>query len=99
MENREEITKSVAVASKKRRMPSVPVIRSRTGHVIAPRPHATFNMARRRARAAGTDVPAMMLPAVRPVPRPTPIQKRAICAPPNPSHDRAAQPTAVRADP
>jgi hypothetical protein len=88
-----------AVAIKKLRIPFAEESRINSGQAIAPRPHATFNAAIIRARAAGTTVPAITLPAVSPAPRPKPIVKRATCARPKPAHTMPEQPIAVIADP
>jgi hypothetical protein len=74
----EVMARKAAVAKKKCWMPPADNSRTRTGQAMAPRPHTTFSMAIRRARSAGTVVPAMTLPAVRPAPSPKPVQKRAM---------------------
>src|SRR5260370_32078706 len=62
-----------------RKVPTLdgPEARTTMGQAVAPRPHVTFSMERRRPRTAGTLVPTITFPAVSPVPRPGPTQKSA----------------------
>src|ERR1700733_13259722 len=87
MEISDARARKAAVAKKKSWMPPAEEREDRrtsTGQAMAPRPHATLSRAMRRARAPGTVMPAMTLPAVRPAPRPRPIEKSARCAWPKP---------------
>src|SRR5882724_10707668 len=99
MATSEVMARKAAVAKKKYWMPAAEDRRTSTGHAMAPRPHTTFSMAMRRARAAGTVVPAMTFPAVRPAPSPRPVQKSAMWAGPKPTQARAIHPAAVMAEP
>lgn len=102
MERNGVMARKIAVTKKKCWMPlTLPLDsrRTRTGEAMAPSPQATLSRAMSLARAAGTTVPAMTLPAVSPAPRPKPMQKMAIYASPKLVQAMATHPAAVMAEP